>query len=545
MQSVGCDTMFCQDHTFQVCKNYQKSIGAHSCWDVSVGKGKIACAVLVPSTSVKDVAHAAEQCARRDNWDPLFMYCDTWPNNKAFWELIFPKIIGRLGLFHIITRIYSTLRDRHVDFVQAVNELRACFYHLNVEDESNLLRALKDGTLNGKRHSDADVRAMKQSSQWKRLSRYCRKEIYPSEIIENKLDDWFVRFKVSHSDGQDPGQGRLDPRSGKTLFRPETKSAVENQKKNCKYIQDVLPLDKVYRKSEAPKKAKHNLPTYKTDRGEGSLEGFHDVLPTYGNTNMRESLSDTLHLTGTCRHNKSIDERTRYEQMSPEERAKVPTFLHGEPAFFNDSDLNVINQKARSVGIAHDVHEGVTPLMEDNGERFFSAYLRQQQERNKMLPVHPLNDRCQCTSCANNPVPLHIEENQRDITTMPTITNSNPDNMWKVSPLPRQEKASRKRKHDMLPEPPKYLVPTFAASQPPPPLPPPAAFLPNPPNFLPNQPFPPNQYYHQQQPQMFIHNGHQGRKPQVQWWCQGCFHWHNNNRLGRRPKACVCPRHKK
>jgi len=64
MQSVKCTGIFCQDHTFQVCKNYRKKLGAVAAWDVPTGTGEIASAVLVRSTRTEDFAHAAQQMAK-------------------------------------------------------------------------------------------------------------------------------------------------------------------------------------------------------------------------------------------------------------------------------------------------------------------------------------------------------------------------------------------------------------------------------------------------------------------------------------------------
>ena len=176
-QSVGSGGIFCQDHTHQTLKNYPSTLGAKGVWDASNKAGEIMTVVIVPTTKVSDYAHAAESMVRRPNFrsnddievqldndtendtgETLVMYTDTWPNNDAFWTLLIPDLQGRLGLFHWLSRIYKTLNDRHVDYAQAVQDLSGCAYRFVSEDMSKLLLSLKDGTLNGKCHTESDIR---------------------------------------------------------------------------------------------------------------------------------------------------------------------------------------------------------------------------------------------------------------------------------------------------------------------------------------------------------------------------------------------------
>ena len=54
------------DHTFQALKNYSTSIRdkAEALFGISVKAGKVACAVVVPTTAIKEAAHAVEQFVR-------------------------------------------------------------------------------------------------------------------------------------------------------------------------------------------------------------------------------------------------------------------------------------------------------------------------------------------------------------------------------------------------------------------------------------------------------------------------------------------------
>jgi len=46
------------------------------------------------------LAHAAAALARRSSFKPTGMHSDAWPNEAAFWDLLFVNLEGRLGLFH-------------------------------------------------------------------------------------------------------------------------------------------------------------------------------------------------------------------------------------------------------------------------------------------------------------------------------------------------------------------------------------------------------------------------------------------------------------
>ena len=130
IQSVKCDRgIIAQDHTFEVCKNYQRRLGAKALWDVATSTGEIACAVLVPSTKARDFAHAARALLSRKSFAPVVMYTDTWPHLESFWhDMSAGRIEGRLGLFHYEKRILGTLKKKHVDHLDAVADLLSALY---------------------------------------------------------------------------------------------------------------------------------------------------------------------------------------------------------------------------------------------------------------------------------------------------------------------------------------------------------------------------------------------------------------------------------
>jgi hypothetical protein len=420
MQSVTCNKgIFAQDHTFQVVKNYQKSIGAAAVWDVATNTGEIACAVLVPSTQARHFSHAAKQLAKRQSFTPTATYSDTWPSKKEFWESLFPDIQGRLGLFHFEKRILSTLRKNHCDFLQAVNALLECLYEYVPEDYENLLRALKDGTLTGNVFSDTDILDIEGTKYFRdRYSKYLRKRMRPPHSIKHKLESWFCRFKVTSVNGG-PALGRLDPIKKISLFTAETKNAVENCKDKAEHLEDPLPIDEMYDKIPPSPSSKHNLTEYISKRGESKLEAYHDRFQHFGNTGMRRTLIDNLNLCGTARYNLAIRHRRRRLTLAPE-NTTIPAGWEQVVPYWNHSELHYINILAAAVGIAP-LFLDVESLPTDNGERFFSQYIAVQKQN---IPQYK-DDFCLCKLCENTPTMK--ESSPRPPSPPPLVLNLNAD----------------------------------------------------------------------------------------------------------------------
>jgi hypothetical protein len=126
--------------------------------------GEIASAVLVPSTKIVDLSHAAIQVSKREMFKPTAMYSDRWPTNEEYWNLLFgEELVGRLGLFHFLQRITKTLRKRHVDYFMAINHLLDAVYYYEEGDYERLIVALKNGSLSAtaKKYTDAEIRELK------------------------------------------------------------------------------------------------------------------------------------------------------------------------------------------------------------------------------------------------------------------------------------------------------------------------------------------------------------------------------------------------
>jgi len=96
---------------------------------VATSTGEIATAVCVPSTKTIHFAHAAKSLSKREGFAPKVMHSDTWPNKESFWKYILGcDFQGRLGLFHFERHILSTIRKKHIDFLDTVTDLLSASY---------------------------------------------------------------------------------------------------------------------------------------------------------------------------------------------------------------------------------------------------------------------------------------------------------------------------------------------------------------------------------------------------------------------------------
>lgn len=398
IQSVGTKIAAAQDHTSDAAKNYQKKLGCNYIWDVAVETGEIACAVLVKSTKAEDLAHAAEGLARRPNFNPKVLYCDTWPHNKDFWEIMFgPQLHGRLGLYHFQHRIVETLRQGHRLYHEALRQLCFSVYDWHEDDFAALVRNLKVGRMgrNNEIWTDEQIDRLNMSKTFKDMfGDYLRKKIHPPDVMRHKLQVWFETF--AH---------QKDPLTYKHLFTSDTKSALEEQIKRAQDVTDTLPIEKLYKTlTRGPKStAKHSLLKKKSLRCESHLESFHLKERHFANTSSRQGLADYLSLLGTCRHNVTMRHRAWWNSLSMDDRVGIIQYFAKEPMYYNHSELSVVNQWAVESGCDDLPFKYVRPLPPDNGERFFGAYAVEAETRFKKFGNDRVTRRCLCPECSGNP----------------------------------------------------------------------------------------------------------------------------------------------
>ena len=405
IQSVSTTSIVVQDHTCEVTKNYRdlRSMGnTKFCWTCATETGEIAAAVMVPSSSVIHISHAAMSLRRRPGFVPKIMYSDTWPAKEDYWKLVFGKqLVGRLGLFHFMQRMIRTLRQSHTDYKKAVADYCACIYAWEEKTYGALLQALQDGCFPGGPKSAEETHELQMTKSFKdRYQKFLQKRIHCPATIRYNMQIWWDRYKNTSSDPLNrPAGGREDPDSGKNLFTMQTKSVYEESLKKCEYLQDTLPLDEMYRE-ELPteRQAKnHNLSTYHCKRGESLLEGFHDALANFANLGMGTELADSLHHVGMARHN--VERRWKLTPAAE----NMPRYFAAVPESYDHSYLDLVNALAKQAGCPSPVYNNVRPLPPDNGERFFSEYWPMEKMRKQTFLPSCLNDLCHCFSCAIPP----------------------------------------------------------------------------------------------------------------------------------------------
>jgi hypothetical protein len=361
--------------------NYPSNLGAKAIATQGCDGGFISFVGLVDSTAMSEFSHGIEQTARRPNFRPKYVYTDTWPKLDLFFKTIYgAAVIGRLGLFHAIQRITKCLRKEHKNFNAVLRKLLKCFYTLNREDEANVIVALLDGTLNGRKHTLEEVSGLQGSKKWmNRYHCFIRKESLPVATSQLLLQQFWDECKVTGSDGCPPGNGELD--NGKSVFFPEARAAVQLMKENVAHI--PVMIEDAYCEIRPTVRSKHSLVRYVAEKGESSLEQFHHLLAHFGNMGTRRTITDSLCLRGTARYNLKL-----WMKLLPEEEINesIPFHFSRHPCFLNHLDLAVINKRATGLGSNRNRHDNLRLCKRNNGEVFLSEYLLAQRQRNDQYP---------------------------------------------------------------------------------------------------------------------------------------------------------------
>jgi len=264
----------------------------------------------------------------------------------------------------------------------------------------------------GKKYTSDEIAKMHRTPVFReRYAKYVRKIIHEPETIRQNLDDWFCRYKATTSDPKKPARGRLDPVRMVTLFTEDTKLAVEACKDKAQYLSDALPLAQMYDKILPNPNSKHQLTEYLSKRGASKLEQYHDRLAHFANCGMRDRLADNLNLAGTAKFNMAIRHKRQFvtsenpqsnEKQLPEkqvpvlDRKALPASWEYVVPFFNHSELWYANTMATSIGCPMPFPSAEI-LPKDNGERFFSQYMKTLKGIGKTLRG-PIGE-CLCQLC--------------------------------------------------------------------------------------------------------------------------------------------------
>jgi hypothetical protein len=388
--SVGKDEKMACDWTFQTVKNYRNVPGAKAIFTANKGStNEILTLAMVPTTAASQISHLLLQMIeKREQFDPAVLYTDTCPHNEAFWKIIFGAALEtKLGLFHLMHRIFDTLDPKCDIFWKCLVKLKDAVYSYVEEDEAALLKALKDGSFSktNEKLSDTEIRDLRHSKRWKeRYSAFLRKRILPEDTIRHRLTIWLNEFKNA-----------TDER-GKSVFSKNTEKVALEQFKKVRHVSDVPNLAMYQRIPPGPRST-HGLSKWKCDRPESPLEKFHELMAHFGNTGMEKELADTLTLGGTTEYN--VKQRWKATiRLDGAVANKIPSSFVDLPQFYDHSLLLYLNDAAFKCGLPPifcDIH----PIRENNGEVFLSKYFDAQIGRNNSVKQDPKTKLCLCPTC--------------------------------------------------------------------------------------------------------------------------------------------------
>ena len=236
----------------------------------------------------------------------------------------------------------NTFNQNHPDCYEACAAVSNAFWDVSREDEILVENALRAGTMNGRRHSEAEIQQLKNSPAWrKRYGRYIRRYVKSKVEVDDALDKIWVRYKVTASAGEEPGQGRLH--KGRSLFSPESRAAFENAKKNSGHVQDNLPREQMYLQMNLSSRSQHGIAVKESQRAEPKSEGYHDLLRGMARDGMREGIADSIHLQGTALYNAGIDRKHLVGSLSPDEISKIPSHLRRVPLRHDELEKKHVN----------------------------------------------------------------------------------------------------------------------------------------------------------------------------------------------------------
>ena len=408
LQATGAKLTSALDHTFQTIKNYRGVLGEtkpEAIFTQGNEIGEINTVLVVADTKMSSAAHGLEQVVRRPNFRPKILYSDIFPKLQDLFQVYFgDTVTGHLGLFHYLNRVTRTLRSDHPDFYPAIKGLKECVYQLDPSNQFAVVEALRTGAMNGRKHGSEEIMKLQQSKKWlAKYGKYMRKMVYSAELIRDKLDKWWVQFKINGSTGKSGGKGKLH--AGKGVFTVDSRDAYLSALKHAEYITDIIPYDELYNVFDPPRGAKHTCRTYQLMRGaESNLECFHDSLSNFANTGMKPSLADVITMQGISEYN--LRKRVAHlHAADPAKRQKIHPSFRGIPFCTDESRLSRMNEMAVKAGVPAPFSD-MRELSEDNGERFLWSYFEQQKERDKTIGVTVAGTRCVCEKCVSNVKPL-------------------------------------------------------------------------------------------------------------------------------------------
>ena len=199
MQSVSvCGISVSNDHTYDGAKN-NCDPNVKMIWNCTSSELVTAYSIYCAGDGLEECVHAVEEVSHRFGWRPCRNFTDTWPNNEHFWSHIWWFSQGRLGIFHWMKRIFSTMPHAHKDFhlAQAALMISRCIYYMNPQDVANVKKAVKAGHLGIKKRLTDDHefekywRNLHSSPRFMRqFGKYINTQTYDEDTMRANVEAW-------------------------------------------------------------------------------------------------------------------------------------------------------------------------------------------------------------------------------------------------------------------------------------------------------------------------------------------------------------------
>ncbi len=115
----------------------------------------------IHTTRKEDFDAAIDGLLCRPHFGPKGYCTDTFPSGAEYWKTkLGNNVDGSLGMWHFEKWLTGEMQPNHVDYPQAYTRLLESIRYYHPEDWANLVHVLKDGTLNGEKHSNAEINEM-------------------------------------------------------------------------------------------------------------------------------------------------------------------------------------------------------------------------------------------------------------------------------------------------------------------------------------------------------------------------------------------------
>ena len=217
--------------------------------------------------------------------------------------------------------------------------------------------------MNGTKYSEHDILKLRRSKAWNdNYDKYLRKEFRTEEEIKTRLTLWLEAWNDTRDD------------EGRPVMTDLTAKVTMEQMTKVRYILDTERSNK-YTKVSAPKGATHQLPTWRTNRPESSLELFHMFLAHFANNGMCANYADALNLRGIAQYNRQ--QRQQYhvnKKKFQRETLTTPVWMEEHLLHNDHSLLHHLNQQAIAMGLKPPFPNAEVPKA-DNGEVFYQNTL--------------------------------------------------------------------------------------------------------------------------------------------------------------------------